>query len=45
MVGVWCQTRCIEGWSVCAMGATGVCGLGWLHGGGEDGLCLVERSG
>ena len=25
------------------MGATGVCGLGWLHGGGEDGLCLVER--
>ena len=25
------------------MGATGVCGLGWLYGGGEDGLCLVER--
>lgn len=41
--GVWCQTRCIEGWGVCAMGATGVCGLGWLYGGGEDGLCLVER--
>ena len=23
VVGVWCQTRCIEGWGVCAMGATG----------------------
>ena len=33
VVGVWCQTRCIEGWGVCAMGATGVCGLGWLYGG------------